>query len=95
MPQITEQELENFKKAIEELEEEKSKVSALTTEKEELTTKLNDKTKLYDDLVLENTRLRNLNGKLLLQKETDVVEEPKVQKTIEDEVLEILKGDNK
>lgn len=94
MPEITEQQLETFKKGMEDLEAEKSKVSALLAEKEELSKKIEESTKKYDELVLENTKLRNLNGKLLLEKENpvDETDDDKKEKSIEEEVLDILNG---
>ena len=83
--------LQNLKESI---EQEKSKVQALTEENEKLKKSLEEKEKENKELIISNTNLRSVNGKLLLQQTGDTNEEGEkineAPKTLEESVAEIL-----
>lgn len=89
MPEITDAELQSLK---EQIETEKSKVQALLEEKEKLSKKVEEVEKENKELVLANTNLRSVNGKLLLQQESkdDTKLNEENEKSFESQVLDIL-----
>ena len=89
MPEITDAELQSLK---EQIETEKSKVQALLEEKEKLSKKVEEVEKENKELVLANTNLRSVNGKLLLQQESkdDTKPNEENEKSLEEKVLDIL-----
>ena len=86
--------LEELQKA---LDEEKSKTLALQKKLDEASEKIKGIEKENSDYKLENTRLRTINGEILLKLDNArAQDEPKeeVTKSFEESMLEIIEGGN-